>query len=332
MITPITAAAEAPPFGDFIDWQIDLDQKINDTLGDWLVGESIDDPLLSAERTARAYYGYWYNQTQLSTYVPSCTIISGFYWSDSQDRPAIGNFYLYDRNSPYSLVGTNAVIFADGLNWFAYLQTDTVSDNYYARGGVNGSNYALYFPAEGSHNGNILINGVIDDTAGITSSSGSMSTNIPTDSSHNRFDLPAYNRWYTSAVLRISPIGYLSVGNRQLSPLTLPAQDTSDWESFVDGVSNYIEVTYNVTIDPPTADDRPQWETSETVDPDATPPEGNILPTIPRGDYEYTLPDSFSESSKFWWDMTTFLFDGLGITAVIVTILAVGIVLHYLLR
>lgn len=332
LTTNIAASAVAPPSPDFVDWFLGIDQDIDYDLSRWIEGETIYNAELNAKRTARAYYGYWYNQSKLSTYVPSSTIISGFYWSDTFDKPAIGNFYLYETSPPYSLIGSNACVFADGLNWFAYLQTDVIEDNYYARGSITGANYGCYFPAVGSSLTHIYINGGLDSTAPTSNSISSMSTAIQTDSTHNRFDLPSYDRWQSLAAPRISPIGYLSRGSDRINPLTLPPQDTSDWESFVDGVTNYIYETYNITILPPELDDRPQWETSETIDPTATPPEGNILPTIPRGEYEYSLPESFSQSSRFWWDMTTFLFDGLGITAVIVTILAVGIVLHYLLR
>ena len=74
------------------------------------------------------------------------------------------------------------------------------------------------------------------------------------------------------------------------------------------------------------------YPVQETWAEDADWPEGNLLPTIPAA--SYTCRDTGDDDGgvAFWWRCLGILFDGLGITAVVVGLLALGIVLYFVLR
>lgn len=76
----------------------------------------------------------------------------------------------------------------------------------------------------------------------------------------------------------------------------------------------------------------PTYPVQETWAENADWPEGNLLPTIPAADYSVDIPEIMTEGVAFWWRCLGVLFDGLGITAVVVGLLALGIVLYFVLR
>ena len=107
-----------------------------------------------------------------------------------------------------------------------------------------------------------------------------------------------------------------------------------------DNVADYIAQVVNpalpeevkpYTFDPfPTPP--PTYPVQETWSNEADWPEGNLLPTIPAASYTVEIPQVMTEGVTFWWRCLGILFDGLGITAIVVGLLALGIVLYFVLR
>lgn len=96
-----------------------------------------------------------------------------------------------------------------------------------------------------------------------------------------------------------------------------------------DTVENYPELApYVPDVDAPT----PTYPVQDTWAADAEWPEGNLLPTIPAASYSVDIPEIMTEGASFWWRCLGVLFDGLGITAVVIGLLALGIVLYFVLR
>lgn len=112
-----------------------------------------------------------------------------------------------------------------------------------------------------------------------------------------------------------------------------------------DNALDYVENVLNPYMEENAPDSAPYL-----YDPNATPPEpstypvqetwasnaewpeGNLLPTIPAASYTVDIPEIMTEGAAFWWRCLGVLFDGLGITAVVVGLLALGIVLYFVLR
>lgn len=131
----------------------------------------------------------------------------------------------------------------------------------------------------------------------------------------------------------------LSSGNRRstfisgFSEVTAPLSDddfrelaTPAYEELVENYPELAPFVPDINTPPPT------YPVQETWSNEADWPEGNLLPTIPAASYTVDIPEVMTEGVSFWWRCLGVLFDGLGITAVVVGLLALGIVLYFVLR
>lgn len=126
--------------------------------------------------------------------------------------------------------------------------------------------------------------------------------------------------------------------------VTMPTMPTSDLYPTItaDNALDYIEDVLNPwaleqspDIEPYLLSEPvpvPTYPVQETWASDADWPEGNLLPTIPAASYSVDIPAVMTEGAAFWWRCLGVLFDGLGITAIVVGLLALGIVLYFVLR
>lgn len=165
-----------------------------------------------------------------------------------------------------------------------------------------------------------------------------------------------YNSVYLGRIAGSTPVeissdvsGVLAFGGYPSNQLlgeavTLPAFPTADgYETitqenaldYVENVLNPWAVEQSPDIEPYLLTEpvpAPTYPVQETWNNDADWPEGNLLPTIPAASYTVDIPEIMTEGASFWWRCLGVLFDGLGITAVIVGLLALGIVLYFVLR